>query len=405
MRISTRSAATWIVLGLGALVVLGLGLWWLLSQALDNPESPTGSAADEEGSQGAQGPLPSGTPWGTFHGDSTRRGSFDLEGPGTTWTVPFQPNGSCSCGSSVVVADGILYGGAYDGSVYAIDIRDGAVVWRRPLGASVFASPTVSATSVYIGGAHTNDPYVYALDRADGSIRWRFKLGPVDGWVGAPVLSDGWVYVPAGGEVYALHEDDGRLLWHDQAWATELTIADGVVYVASHADDAKALDAKSGRQLWKVDLGMSSGSPLVLKSEVYFVADGRLVAVDRSSGAILWNFTADTPLGRAPAYANGTIFVSGQSYVYAVDATSGKQIWAFAHGYGVVSGPAVVDGVVYFSAGDLIAVKAGSGEILWRFRANAVTTPAIVDGIAYVNGNIAFYAVDIQNGRQHDSLA
>ena len=86
--------------------------------------------------------------------------------------------------------DGRLYRGTADAHVVALDAADGHVVWDRTLdvagpGISVPMAPIAANGRVYIGNAGGDTVgvtgHVYALDARDGHVIWRFDVVPERG--------------------------------------------------------------------------------------------------------------------------------------------------------------------------------------------------------------------------------
>jgi hypothetical protein len=97
-------------------------------------------------------------------------------------------------------ADGTVYVGGGDGSVYALNAANGSVKWERPTGAAVYSSPAIGADgTVYIG---SEDYKVYALDGATGAVKWSYTTaGPV---AASPAIgADGTVFVGGWNVLYA----------------------------------------------------------------------------------------------------------------------------------------------------------------------------------------------------------
>jgi len=91
--------------------------------------------------------------------------------------------------SSAAVVDGVVYFGAADANVYALDALTGALKWKHSVGdpdvegAHVWSSPAVFNGKVYVGkSSHRDAPCVrgaaIALDTATGAEVWRFDTFP-----------------------------------------------------------------------------------------------------------------------------------------------------------------------------------------------------------------------------------
>ncbi len=177
--------------------------------------------------------------------------------------------------------------------------------------------------------------------------------------------------------------------------------------------------------------GRVLSTPAVVGNDIYIGStDGRLYAVDRSTGRERWRFATRGPISSSPAVAHGLVFISSvDGFVYAVNAASGTEQWRFAtagerrftapgiHGaiprtermpdpFDVfLSSPTVVGDVVYIGSGDqsVYALDARTGALKWRFATGDVVhaTPAVVDGVVYIGSwDRNVYALDANTGRE-----
>src|SRR5919198_296270 len=84
-------------------------------------------------------------------------------------------------------------------------------------------------------------------------------------------------------------------------------------------------------------------SPTVADKAVYFGSDdGDFYAVDAQTGKEIWKFRTGGVIYSSPAVAGGSVyFGSHDGHLYAVDINTGKERWKFKTGYRVYSSPAV----------------------------------------------------------------
>ncbi|MFT4027079.1 MAG: PQQ-dependent dehydrogenase, methanol/ethanol family [Novosphingobium sp.] len=157
--------------------------------------------------------------------------------------------------------------------------------------------------------------------------------------------------------------DQGNAATLGLAWSLDLPAAnsvtqpiavDGALYFAAGLSIVHAVDAATGRELWRYDpkVGEVGGLNLRVGWGVRGVAwwngrvyvgtqDGRLVAIDAASGKPAWTtrtFGPDDPayISGAPRVFDGKVLIGAGSttgamrgYVAAYDARSGKQLWRF----------------------------------------------------------------------------
>lgn len=190
-------------------------------------------------------------------------------------------------------------------------------------------------------------------------------------------------------------------------------VIDGVMYVTASWSVVYALDATTGRQIWKFD-------PKVPKSESYrfccgainrgvaawggavFVGtlDGRLVSIDRATGQENWS-TLTVPEGKnysitgAPRIIKGKVIIGNagseygvRGYVSAYDVDTGELAWRF---YTVPGNPA--EG---FETPEMeMAAKTWKGE-WWKFGAGGT----VWDSLAY-DPELDLLYVGVGNGVPH----
>jgi len=193
-------------------------------------------------------------------------------------------------------------------------------------------------------------------------------------------------------------------------------VADGRVYTGSADGTLYALDAKSGRELWRFDTeghGLESGkfgfdrrtiqaSPAVADGRVYIGSrDGFLYAVDAATGKQAWRVDHQMSwVNTSPAFADGVVYAgsSDERFLQAVDARTGRELWRLATQRPVWSSPAVAGDMVYVGdgSGTVYAVDRASGRERWRHQAGRriFSSPVIADGVLYVgNDDGGVYAI------------
>jgi alcohol dehydrogenase (cytochrome c) len=146
--------------------------------------------------------------------------------------------------------------------------------------------------------------------------KWSFSFGVLDAQNTTPLVKDGTIYVTAAhSNIYAVDARTGRMLWRYQH-----PVADGV---------GKVLCCDAGNR----------GAALY-RDKVYFATlDAHVVALEAATGKVVWDTTlADWSkaytMTVAPLVVKGKVVVgmSGAEYptrlfIEALDAQTGKQVW------------------------------------------------------------------------------
>jgi len=248
----------------------------------------------------------------------------------------------------------------------------------EPPGAS---SPAVSDGVVYFGmwnnlygSGYICDKFLYAVNASDGTELWRFQT---DGLfiTSAPAVNNGIVYFGTDyGDLYAVRSRDGSVIWKSpegEGFTTIPFYADGTLYVGWEGAVVYALDSLTGSEQWMYRTGLGvylcaafslapTSNPVVVDGRVYFGgSDGDfkdcLYALDARSGKEVWRFNTGgrSPFSSSPRIQDGIVYVGSDDHcLYAVDAETGEERWRFETEGPVESSPAVENGIVYFGSND-----------------------------------------------------
>jgi outer membrane protein assembly factor BamB len=216
-------------------------------------------------------------------------------------------------------------------------------------------------------------------------------------------------------------DDDSRL-------TAPPIVADGMVYVLDADTHVFAFDAKTGKPVWdksiapdlrvgpssffgligpdRVDPTKGFGGGLAYDSGKLFAATGfaNVIALDAHTGKELWKVDTTVPVHSAPVVVDGRVYVVTQeNETQALDAADGHQLWSH-HGTvesaGVLSSASVgvsADTVVVpYSSGELFALRAENGTPAWNdtlTRTGNVTSLTIINDIAgrpVIDRNLVF---------------
>lgn len=250
---------------------------------------------------------------------------------------------------------------------------------------------------------------------------WRFTDRPLLEF--PPIYVGGRLYfVNNNGYAHALDADSGREIWKRRVGrlnASSPAYARHRLYIVNLVPGhVVKLDARTGKVVWTKPLpGRAESSPVVIGRSLYFgCEDGNLYSLNTVNGNIRWSTALGGPVKSAPAYYGGRLFVGDYGgYMNAVDAKSGKLVWqsgSLGPGFGAsgafYSTPAVAYGRVYAGNNDgrVYSFETGDGDVAWSHStggyvysgpavANTKHSPPTVF-IGSFDGNV--YALDAKDG-------
>jgi len=240
-------------------------------------------------------------------------------------------------------ADGDAVYAAGKDRVVSIGVSSGRTNWKFGADGKLSAGAGVGQGLVLAGGSKGE---LLALDQATGQQRWKVTLSSeVAGQI--RVQADTVIVRTGDGRVQGLAVADGSRKWLYTRTLPVLSlrgsggmvVRDDVLYAGFPGGKLVALNATNGAQLWEATVALPRGAtelervadvmgnPVVDQRQVCAVAyQGRVACFDRTSGAPLWARETSSNSGLAMDERN--IYVSDdKDTVTAYDKASGRAGW------------------------------------------------------------------------------
>ncbi len=291
--------------------------------------------------------------------------------------------------SSPYVYDGVVYAGAYDNNLYALDAKSGEFQWKFATDGGVASSPCVWRDQVIFG---SEDHLLYAVSRKSGRIVWSC---PTNGRIrSSPRIEYDHVFFGSDdGFLYVVSAMSGRIVWKYQtenAIRSSAALSKEAVYFGSDDGYLYALDIQTGGLKWRFHTGQAVISSPCLHENIVFVGslDRHIYAVDAGSGWAVWRYRTGQPVISSPTVFEDRVYVgSVDGHLYCLDAKSGRLIWKYGAGSQVTSSPAATVQGIYFGTGKgkVVCVDL-KGKLRWEFQTGGPvpSSPATADGLVYI---------------------
>ena len=259
--------------------------------------------------------------------------------------------------SPVIGGDGVVYTPSRAGTITALDGLTGTVLWTAAPSlpgispAEIWASPALSATSVFVG---SRNGVFQSLSRTTGAVQWtrlfNTSLTSPDAALDAPPVLAASGAIIIGSNDFAINSLDartGQLIWrtgtrgrvmscecagtpvlHAQFWLNYhwyLFVADasfaagGELYIGCNDHLFRTL-APNGSLKWAVDLGSDPTPAAIDQYGTIFVGDsgGSIRALSPENGSALWSFSTGHKLvrgrGGAPYLSYHNVYDTFVSY-------------------------------------------------------------------------------------------
>ena len=286
-----------------------------------------------------------------------------------------------------------------------------------------YSSPVSGGGRVFVHSRRDPDEVVTAIDLATGKVAWEQKYtAPMaknpyakqmaKGPYSTPLFSDGRLYTLGTTAILsAWNASTGALLWRKDdsprvdtsklfcgTAMSPIRIKEGVV--VHTGDDSggtvTAFDPASGKELWTRRInGPGYASPIEIESsgtrQIVTMTTRSVVGLSSTSGSVLWEFPfADewnenivTPI----ATRTGVIVSGVRQGTRALTLEKSGDTWAARVAWHTpdvamyMSSPVLVDGILFGHSskrkGQLVAVNADDGKVLWATEGRAGTSASV----------------------------
>jgi outer membrane protein assembly factor BamB len=252
--------------------------------------------------------------------------------------------------ASPVVVHGTVYIGTADKKLYALDVSTGRQRWAFTTQDWIVSAVAYADERVIVA---SQDSRLHVVSAATGRQRLIYETGiGRHVGVGPAIHGDRAYFGSVGGRVWAIDWrattyplERALLFWQGNlylwgilaqppvqkgsVWSRRVggdvrhtpAIAHNTVYVATAQKHMVALDAATGAERWRTDLGLAiTAAPTVAATTVLVgTNDGTVFSLEAQAGAVLWEFKTAGRISASPIVAGGTLYVvSDDGTLYAL---------------------------------------------------------------------------------------
>lgn len=237
--------------------------------------------------------------------------AYDLTGGKTLWRQ--------TCGdveTSLLLADGNLYGGTTEGSLFCLNTTTGAVRWAFTIPENaahkgIRSSPSAWGSMVMFGA---DNGRIYSLDTATGAVRW---ICQADAPIVAPPVADSTLMIvgTTGGTVLALDPGTGNVRWKRNVGAPvygHALLKPPACVVVTTGGTVTCLAAQTGETQWTTDVGGPMVAGPAAADGTIFIGTLRreFLALSLADGKILWKTVTEGRIKTSPVISAGFVIVT-----------------------------------------------------------------------------------------------
>jgi outer membrane protein assembly factor BamB len=153
------------------------------------------------------------------------------------------------------------------------------------------------------------------------------------------------------------------------------SVADGIVFAASHKGEVLAVALDTGKQIWvkKLKLPLSAGPAAGSGMVILGSSKGTVIALDAANGRERWRMHVNSELLSAPAISEKVVVLrSVDGRLHGLDSASGKELWQVEQQVPRLSLRGTATPIIAkelaisgFDNGKVMAVSLTTGDTVW----------------------------------------
>ena len=337
--------------------------------------------------------------WPTYHGSYALDG-LAAQAPPDAPEMLWRYKAGVRIQATPLVADGRIYVATTKGGLIALG-PDGTELWKVQLGKDgVNASPIYVERTILLG---TDAGTLYAVDAATGKEKWTYVVGDsIHGSATRAALGGGRtgiaVVSQSDGSIHGVDLATGKMEWKtpgvERCDGSPSSLG-GRLVLGSCASALHIFDvAKAGEKSTDVDLGgdsqVAGGVAMVGNFAFAGTRNGKVVAADVAGVKLLWsNDEGKKESFATPAVDDRRVVTGAQDgKIRALDRTTGATLWTYDAKESPTSPVIAGNRVVVGAGGTLLILNAGVGTKVWSAAiADELSSPAVVNGVIYVGAD------------------
>jgi serine/threonine protein kinase/outer membrane protein assembly factor BamB len=286
-----------------------------------------------------------------------------------------------------------VYIASCDGSTTALDLANGAQLWKHRSDSPILASPTLVGDKLVVT---SSDGTVAALHVRNGQGVWKFQAD--DKLVATPAQLKDILFVPtAKGRLLAIDAASGALRWQykaDDAIVSSPQRHGEYIVFGTRGGYVHCVTIDGGKVRWK----FHAGSPIVSSlsasvDSLYFGAqDGTFYALEAETGGLIWEYPTDNPIvSRGIISFTNVVFASQDKWLYCCEKYDGSLKWKGAVRGKVVANLVLARDMILSASreGWLQAFAPRSGELKWQLELKrCLESPPVVSSEKLLLGTV-----------------
>jgi len=287
--------------------------------------------------------------------------------------------------NSLAVSDGVLFAGCLNGSVQAINLKNGSGIGKATTKSkSCFSNPLIMKNIVVMTFSDGELNFITGYDFKKGIFNWKL---PTEKIVSSPVLKNEDVYYSTvKGNICKVNSLSGEqkiLFKNDNPYFTSPSVSGNLLLTGDIKGTMTAVDIISGEVSWIFKTGGGIYSDVsVMDGKIFFGSDDGYFYCLNEKGDLVWKKNLETKFLSSSTFYGDKVITSGVSgKLYSMNVNTGELNWEFASGGTISASPILNSDKIFIGSYDMYfyCIDAASGNVLWKYNLeDRIRTTAVI---------------------------
>jgi len=204
---------------------------------------------------------------------------------------------------SLVIKNNTIFAADNLGYIYAIDIRNGSLIWAKNYGIPFRSNIKVADTQIIVANEENT---IFSIDISNGNVNWKFdstKAFLNNDFLNNIVLdtnNKNILFLNTSGELYSINYLKKKINWvlnfKNTSFSTDVSLflSKPIILkdnnlIVSTSKSLFNYNAASSQKIWSTPIS-SALKPVATKENIYLISKNKLlICLDMRSGEVIWS--------------------------------------------------------------------------------------------------------------------
>lgn len=287
--------------------------------------------------------------------------------------------------NSLAVSDGVLFAGCLNGSVQAVNLKNGSGIGKASTKSkSCYSNPLIKKNIIVLTFGDGEENFITGYDFKKGVFKWKTTTVRI---MSSPVIKNESVYyADTKGGIYSINAETGeqkRIYKNGNPYFTSPVLCGGLIVMGDTKGVLTAVDISGENLSWSFKTGGGIYSDVSVWNNFCFFGsdDGFFYCLD-SAGRLVWEKNLSTKFLSSCTFFNDNVITAGvNGKICSMNMAAGDITWEMQAGGAFSASPVLNNDKIFIGSFDMhfYCIDASNGNVLWKYNLeDRIRTTAVI---------------------------